>query len=194
MSDPEMPLKVELMSEDLLLELKTDSPNPVDLEGLENEGLALEHLWHVYFGQVNAAVGRAQASGVPFENILNIWRRIILEVASGRTVEMQAVRPQLLAALEHRLDLLKRAHGLTQRLRHWPGTEQVADPDPLLPEIADLGRLKADVFDRWQTADELEKLAVEHYPLSASQLQQIAATHAPPPEWYAGEEEQLFQE
>ena len=52
--------------------------------------------------------GSTQASGVPFENILNIWRRIILEVASGRTVEMQAVRPQLLAALEHRLDLLKR--------------------------------------------------------------------------------------
>ena len=65
MSDPEMPLKVELMSEDLLLELKTDSPNPVDLEGLENEGLALEHLWHVYFGQVNAAVGQHPGVGRP---------------------------------------------------------------------------------------------------------------------------------
>ncbi len=93
---------------------------------------------------------------------------------------MQVVRPQLLAALEERLDLLKRAHGLAQRLRHWPGTEQVADADHLLPEIAALERLKADVFDRWQTTEDLEKLAVEHYPLSQSQLQQIAATHRPP--------------
>jgi len=179
------------MSQDLLLELKTGAPGPVDLEGLEKEGLALEHLWHVYLGQVNAAVEGMKGSGSTFEDV---WRHIILDVAEGRAAEMHAVRPRLLAALEHRLDLLKRAHGLAQRVRHWPGTEQVADPDYLLPDIANLERLKADVFDRWQTAEDLERLAVEHYPLSQSQLQRIAATHAPPAEWYAGEEERLFQE
>ena len=179
------------MPEDLVLELKTGAPSPVDMDVLEKQELALEHLWHVYLGQVNTAVEGMKGSGLAFENK---WRRIILDVAEGRTAEMQAVRPRLLTALEHWLDLLKRAHALAQRLRHEDGTEQVADPDVLLPEIAALEQLKAGVFDRWQTAEDLERLAVENYPLSQSQLQRIAATHAPPPEWYAGDEEELFQE
>jgi hypothetical protein len=179
------------MPDDLVLELKSGAPSPVDMEVLEKQEHALEHLWHVYLGQVNAAVEGMKGSGLAFENN---WRRIILDVAEGRTAEMQAARPRLLTALEHWLDLLKRAHALAQRLRREHGTEQVAEPDVLLPEIAALEQLKAGVFDRWQTAEDLERLAVEYYPLSQSQLRRIAATSAPPADWYAGEEEQLFEE
>ncbi len=63
-----------------------------------------------------------------------------------------------------------------------------------MPEIKGMERLKGSVFDRWQTAEDLEKLAAEHYPLSRARLEQIASTHAPPHEWYQGEEERLFQE
>jgi hypothetical protein len=98
-----------------------------------------------------------------------------------------------LSDFEKRLDLLKRVHALFTRY-HKEGWTDLPDPDVLLPEIAGMERLKARVFDQWRTPEDLEKLAVEHYPLSQARLQQIAATHAPPPEWYQGEEERLFEE
>lgn len=179
------------MPEDLLPGLSAPAPLAVDVEGLEKQGPALEQLWSVYLHQVGFAVEGMKGSALLFANA---WRSIVRDVAGGRTTKTQEVRPRLLAAFENRLDLLKRTHALARRLRQSHGEGAVPDPDVLLPEIAGMERLKADVFDRWQTAEDLERLAVEYYPLSQSQLERIAATHAPPREWYAGEEEQLFEE
>jgi hypothetical protein len=178
------------MPEDLLPDLKATAPIAVDVETLEKQGPALEQLWSVYLRQVGGAVEGMKGSALLFANA---WRSIVRDVAGGQTAKAQEVRPRLLAALEHRLDLLKRTHTLARRLRQSHGEGAIPDPDVLLPDIAGMERLKIEVFDRWQTAEDLESLAVEHYPLSQAQLERVASTHPFPAEWYAGEEEHLFE-
>ena len=41
-------------------------------------------------------------------------------------------------------------------------------------------RLKARVFDRWQTAEDLEDLAARDYPLTTADLDQIGPHRRPP--------------
>jgi hypothetical protein len=119
------------------------------------------------------------------------WQRIVLAVADGQTEDAQATREQALASLERALGELLRVRDLADLLRmESPGA--TPNPDELNEEIEGLKKLKTDVFDRWHTVEDLERLAVEHYPLTHEQIKQFAATHSPPPEWYAGEEEILW--
>ena len=48
-------------------------------------------------------------------------------------------------------------------------------------------RLKAEVFDRWQTADDLEDLAARDYPLTTEELDRIGPSRRPPASWYVEE-------
>ncbi|MCI0380525.1 MAG: hypothetical protein L0215_23305 [Gemmataceae bacterium] len=48
-------------------------------------------------------------------------------------------------------------------------------------------RLKARVFDLWQTAEDLEDLAARDYPLSTADLDKIGPQHRPPASFYADE-------
>ncbi|HEY7156706.1 MAG TPA: hypothetical protein VH575_22245 [Gemmataceae bacterium] len=171
------------MSEDLLLELESAAPITESLDNIED-------LLRVVVRELGWAVEGMKGSARAFENT---WRRIVLDVARGQTTEIQAARPRLLSAFEKRLNLLKHTRALAIWLSTL-GRADLPDPDALVPEIAGLEQMKTKVFDQWQSADDLERLAVEHYPLSQSRLEQIAATHAPPTEWYQGDEERLFQE
>ena len=55
-------------------------------------------------------------------------------------------------------------------------------------EAADeLRRLRAEIFDRWHTPEDLEDLLAASFPLSNEQLTAIAEKHRPPPEWYEEE-------
>jgi hypothetical protein len=45
------------------------------------------------------------------------------------------------------------------------------------------------VFDRWQTADDLEDLAARDYPLTTADLDQIWPQRRPPESYYAEESE-----
>ncbi len=171
------------MPEDLLPELEAASPVVGSLENIED-------LMRVMVREVGGAVEGMKGSARAFENA---WRRIILDVAKGQTAEVQAARPRLLSAWETRLSQLKHTRALAAWLSALDRPD-LPDPDVLAPEIEDMERLKTRVFDRWQSADDLEKLAVECYPLSQSRLEQIASTHPPPAEWYQGEEERLFPE
>ena len=67
------------------------------------------------------------------------------------------------------------------------GHAEAPDPDALLPEIAGLERLKATVFDRWQTADDLEDLAARDYSLTSADLERIGPQRRPPASFYAEE-------
>ena len=103
---------------------------------------------------------------------------LVAAVANG-TAQIQAARLRLLSAFEKRLRLLKQTHALAAWLSE-PGRADVPDPDVLLPEIARMERLKASVFDRWQTAEDLEDLAARDYPLTTADLDQIGPHHRPP--------------
>jgi hypothetical protein len=179
--------EVERMPPDLLLEeLKAAAPIPVDFDGLEQQGAMLLRLLRLYLNQVSAAVEGMKGSAAGFESI---WRRIVRDVAKGRTAEMQAARPGLLTALENRLDRLKRAHALAEQLRNSHGSEAVPDPDALLPEIAGLERLKTEVFDRWQTQEDLEDLVAESLAPSPEKLEAVARKYGGPSQWHRQEAE-----
>jgi hypothetical protein len=171
------------MPEDLLLELET---TPTVATSLKN----LEDLVRDLVLQIGAAAEGMKGSARCFENT---WRTIVLDVAKGKTDDIQASRSRLLNLFEKRLEQLKYIFTKASGLAAFGGSP-VPQFEALVREIEGMERLKAVVFDRWQSADDLEKLAVEHYPLSQSQLTTIASMHAPPADWFQGEEEQLFQE
>ena len=164
------------MPEDLLLELETAAPVAERLENIED-------LVRVVTREVGWAVEDMKGSALTFENV---WRGIVREVARDQTTDMQAVRPRLLSTFEKRLSLLKEIHILALWLRSL-GRANVPAEDVLLPEIDGLERLKARVFDRWQTAEDLEDLAARDYPLTTADLDQIGPPRRPPASWYADE-------
>jgi hypothetical protein len=162
---------------DLLLEL--DAPTPV-AGSLEN----IEDLVRVVTREVGWAVEGMKGSAFRWENA---WRRIIVrDVATGQTAQIQELRPRLLGAFEQLLSQLKETHQLAIWL-HKSGRADVPAPDVLLPEIAGMERLKASVFDRWQTADDLEDLAARDYPLTTADLDQIGPQRRSPESYYAEE-------
>jgi hypothetical protein len=171
------------MLDGLLSELERVVPASKKLENIEEHMPAFVRL-------VGEAVEDMKGSARAFENI---WQSIIMEVAKGRAAEIQADRPGLLNCFETRLSQLQRAHTFVTWLAAL-GRAEVPDPNVLVPEIEGIERLKARVFDRWHSADDLEKLAVEQYPLSQSRLEELASANPPPAEWYEEEEQQLFQE
>ena len=161
------------MPEDLLLELEC----PITVAGrLEN----IEDLMRVVIREVGWAVEGMRGSSLAFENA---WQRIAKDVARGRAPEIHDGRSSFVEAFELRLNQIRGAHRLASSLRSLD-REDVPDPDVLLTEIAGLERLKVNVIDRWRTVDDLEELAVEHYPLSASRLEALAASHPPPQAWF----------
>lgn len=162
------------MPDDLLLELETPTPVAESLD-------SIELLVPVVARQVGWAVAGMQGSARLFENA---WRAIIRNVASGQTAAMQALRSRLLRALEERLRLLKETHNLGKWLQQRGGA-QIPSPDVLLPEIVGIERLKASVFDRWETADDLEDLAARDYPLTTADLDRIGPQRRPPASYYA---------
>ncbi len=167
------------MAEDLLLELETAAPVAGSLASIED--LVREAMRHA--DQVRLAVEGMKGSALAFDNV---WRRIIIDVGKGQTTEMQAARPRLLSAFEKRLQQVKDTHALATWLRQL-GSAHIPDPDVLLPEIAGMERLKASVFDRWQTADDLEDLAARDYPLTTADLDRIGSQRRPPSSYYAEE-------
>jgi hypothetical protein len=168
------------MPEGLLLE-ELENTTPV-AGGLEK----LEEIWDALrgvAGKVGWVAERMTGTALRFESA---WRQTVANVAKGQTAEMQAARPRLLSAFENWLGLLRQAHVLLTRF-HKRGWTELANPDALLPEIAGMERLKARVFDHWQSADDLEDLAARDYPLTTADLDQIGPQRRPPGPWYAEE-------
>jgi hypothetical protein len=164
------------MPDDLLQELETATPVAVSLENIED-------LVRVVARDVGCAVAGMKGSASGFENA---WRRIVKHVAKGQTAEMHAARSRLLSAFDKRLSLLKQTHALAKWLRD-SGRADLPDAAILLPEITGMGRLKTDVFDRWQTAEDLEDLAARDYPLTTADLDDIGPRFRPPSSYYAAQ-------
>jgi hypothetical protein len=167
------------MPEDLLQELETADSVAGSLESIEE--LVREAMGHA--AQVTSAVAGMRGSALTFQKI---WRRIVIEVANGQTSEMQAARPRLLSALEKRLGLLRDTYALAEWLRML-GREDMQAAAVLRPEIDALSQLKASVFDRWHSAEDLEELAARDYPLTSADLDRIGPRHRPPASYYKEE-------
>jgi hypothetical protein len=167
------------MPEDVLLELETTPSVAGGLEGVED----LVRAARLHEDQVRLAVQGLKGSALLFEKV---WRRIVMDVASGQTLQMQAARPQLASAFDRRLRVLRETHAVAAWLRNL-GSAELPDPDVLLPEIAGMERLKSTTFDRWQAADDLEDLAARDYPLTTPDLDRIGPQRRPPASYFAQE-------
>ena|SRR5438046_2545859 len=164
------------MPKDLLQELEAAAPLAGSLESVED--LVREAMTHA--AQVGLAVEGLRGSAGAFESI---WQRIIIHVGKGQAAEINAGRPRLLSVFEKRLLLLRQIHALATWLRKL-GSAEVPDPDVLLQEIDGMERLIIRVFDRWQTAEDLEDLAARDYPLTTADLDRIGPQHRPPASFY----------
>jgi hypothetical protein len=167
------------MPEDLLQELETSNSVAGTLEGIED--LVREAVRQA--PHVSLAVAGMRGWALTFQKI---WRRVVIEVARGQTTQMQAARPQLLSAFEKRLGLLKDTYALAEWLRML-GRAEIQAAAVLRPEIDGMDQLKASVFDRWHTAEDLEELAARDYPLTTGDLDRIGSQHRPPASYYQEE-------
>ena len=148
----------------------------------------IEEILDSVTGNFGWIVERLKGRALQFENA---WQKTVTNVAKGLTAEMHARRPRLLIAFERWFGLLKQAHGLLTTF-HNRGWKELPDPDVLLPEIAGMERLKARVFDPWQSAEDLEDLAARDYPLTTADLDQIGPQRRPLASWYAEESKKTF--
>jgi hypothetical protein len=164
------------MPDDLLVELETAPPFAASLENVHD-------LVRVIARELGFLVAGMKGSASTFEKT---WRHVIFQVAAGETAEVQDARERLQASFEERLQLLKQTQSLALWLREH-SEANVPDPDVLVPVILAMERLKADVFDRWQTVEDLEDLAARDYPLTTADLDEVGPHRRPPASWYAEE-------
>jgi hypothetical protein len=164
------------MPVNLMQELENATPTPANLDTIED--LTREAIRHA--PQVSLAIEGMRGSALAFEKI---WRRIISHVSNGLAAEIHAGRSTFLGVFDKRLNLLKQTHALAAWLRKL-GSLDIPEPEFLLTEIAGMERLKARVFDRWQTMEDLEDLVARDYPLTTADLDEIGPQHRPPASYY----------
>ena len=111
------------------------------------------------------------------------WMECVAAVAAGHTDRVQAERAALSQDLQAHLEALRRTMRLAA-IAESLADEPVAGAAELPAALADLERLRADVFDRWRTVEDLEDLAAASFPLSAARLRELAALHPTPQAWY----------
>ena len=167
------------MPADLLMATETSPPVAGGLEAVDKLTREAERLEI----PIGVAVEGMKGCAAKFERM---WGQIVVEVAKGHTNAIHQMRERLASAMTERLDQIKDTHAVATWLRK-RGPTHLPDPDILLPEIVALERLKSNVFDRWQTAEDLEDLAARDYPLSSADLDQIGPQRRPPAAFYAEE-------
>jgi hypothetical protein len=111
------------------------------------------------------------------------WMECVAEVAAGHTDRVQAERDALAQALQSHLEALRRTTRLASIAESLAG-ETVVGANELPTCIVELERLRAEVFDRWQTVEDLEDLAAASFPLPAARLRDLASQHPAPQAWY----------
>lgn len=161
------------MSPTLLPDLESSEAIDAALGGLED-------LRAYFVAQVrrNIPLALSQASQVSER-----WARCVQAVAKGRTEEVHALREPLQHSVQARLALLREASRLAGIASELGETELTGAPQ-ISEAVARLETLQREVFARWQTADDLEELAVAWYPLPAARLSRIGQQHPAPQAWY----------
>jgi hypothetical protein len=174
------------MTQDVLdlLEPRPAAPAPSEkkLQWLATEVSLIGQLFNRACSELNEAAEQLGGSTSRFEEA---WRRVVREVAEGKTAEMHALRPKFEGGLASRLNMLRQAVALAAVLRRMSGEGPAPDPAPLEAEAQRLEHLKARILYAWQTAEDLEDLAARDYPLTTAHLDQAGPQRRPDASWYA---------
>jgi hypothetical protein len=112
------------------------------------------------------------------------WRQCCELVYANRASEVQAHRDSLITSFHQILDALQRAESVADLVAGLAGRD-LRGKEELARAVADLKILDATVYSRWQTMEDLEDLAAQHYPLSQERLKTLAQKYPAPASWYA---------
>jgi hypothetical protein len=112
---------------------------------------------------------------------------MVADVREGRKEKVHASRAALLQLLALLRDTSRLNYTLLRKVAS-SGLPVPTDPDVLLPKLAALDKLLRELTAEWHTAEDLERLAVELYPVSEEDLRRLAATKRPPAAWYEGDD------
>ncbi len=137
--------------------------------GLTRELAAVDEARRLILARAGEVVAEAVAAA---RRVITRWREECVAVARGETARVHALRDQLRAEAEARLNDLNAARPLAGGAEAFDGAEQELR--------VFLGR----VFPRWNTPDDLEELAVEWFPLSNERLLRLAVESPAPPAWH----------
>jgi hypothetical protein len=122
--------------------------------------------------------------------VRRIWAGLCAAGWSGRAEEIQQHRARFLKLFENLVSLIARVRNLAARAAELAGGA-IAGVDQLAQAADELERLRAEIFERWNTLEDLESLLAETFPLPRERLEALAAHHPPPQSWY-DEDRNLF--
>jgi hypothetical protein len=157
-------------------------PTP-GLDDAESIADALSGLDSLLTGYVRLAGGIVPRALRLAEGSRADWMKCVLAVAAGRGPEVHAMRGRLEQQLRKHADVVRRGARLV-RAANQVGERALPGSERLDEALKELERLQTGVFDRWQTLDDLEELAVAWFPLPAAKLEQVGPKYAPPQSWY----------
>jgi hypothetical protein len=112
------------------------------------------------------------------------WRHWSLVGMAGHAEEVQAQRDRFLCFVNSRLDQVKRMGDLVDRVSQIE-KRPLPEADELRAVADELRKLKADIFDKWVTLEDLEDLLAAQFPLSSAQLEALGQKYQPSTAWYA---------
>jgi hypothetical protein len=120
------------------------------------------------------------------EQVRRRWEQLRSAGWQGRAEEVHAARAAFLKEVEGKIRLAGQARRGAELLVLLAG-----QPPPAAPRLAEveeeLRRFQADVFERWQTLEDLEDLLAASFPLSGERLEALGKQHQAPPAWYSEE-------
>ncbi len=116
--------------------------------------------------------------------VQEVWQHWCKVGMAGHAEDVQAQREKLLWFVNSRLDQLQRIASLVESISQF-ARRPLPEPDQLRAIGEELRRLKAAIFDKWVTLENLEDLLAAQFPLSTAKLEALGQQHRPDPAWYA---------
>jgi hypothetical protein len=184
------------MGQDELVETLSDAPEEqadesalgqlLDTALRFGEKLSLEHpgavslVTQIFAEQTMAIV--PVAIRLP-ERARALWHRLCVAGWAGRAEAVHALREDLRKNLERKLWLVDKARRIAQEFVLLTG-RTLPEAERLQQAENDLRQLDAEIFQRWQTLEDLEDLLASSYPLTNEHLEALGKRHTPPSAWY----------
>jgi hypothetical protein len=153
---------------------------PATLGELDLKLRALDTTAQAYAGEVQQAVGEVLGA---LKHLHVWWGEICDEALAGRAAEAHSKREHVLRVFEGWRDLLAEAR---DRVKHAGAAVRRDLPEAaqLEGEIAALEKILKKITTRWQSAEDLEHIAVERSAPSVEKLRAIRRKYGFPHAWY----------
>jgi len=122
--------------------------------------------------------------------VRQLWGKLCAAGWTGEAVQVHSIRSFFLGDIEGKLRLTEQACRIAEMHSLLSGVT-LPEREALRRAEHDLRRFRSEVFDRWQTLEDLEDILAESFPLSEKELAPLEKRYAPPTDWYAQDGKQF---